>query len=654
MAVTTADLNGDGRPDLIVDLQNAYQGHYIQLLINNGAAGFVDETPDRMPQSTADDGRWIHSVKAVDLNGDGYVDLIARNGQYPPIFLNDGTGHFVNLPASFLDYGGWGTPWFVALNPIDANGDGRMDLIADFVNGEMFLFTQQDPGPSQTGTESADALLGDGSSETLSGAGGDDVIFGGAGADVISGGGGADTMVGGAGNDTMSGGVGDDIYVVADAGDVVIEDSAGGTDLVRSSISATLGANVENLMLTGATAINGLGNALANILSGNSGANSLSGLGGDDLLEGGAGNDTLSGGDGVDTASYASAGSAVAVSLALAGAQATGGAGSDTLGTIENLVGSAFNDTLTGNGGGNVIGGGAGNDTIDGGGGADTLIGGLGDDRFYIDNAGDTLTELAGQGDDIAFVLGTYTIAQGASVETPVALNQASTDALILTGNEFGQSLYGNLGDNYLNGGQGADHLVGLAGNDNLLGGTGADHMEGGVGNDVYYVDEAGDLITELAGEGDDTVVATASYALGSGVSIEVLSTEQSTAPINVTGNELAQTIYGNPGNNILTGMGGADYMLGGAGNDKYYVDTSDFIGEAVGGGDDWIFVASSYTLGAGNEIETLVAVNQDRPTRSISPATNSARACTAAREPTSSMAARATTISSAWAATTF
>ncbi|MEP7129865.1 MAG: VCBS repeat-containing protein [Sphingomicrobium sp.] len=108
VAVTTADLNGDGWLDLIVDLENAYQAHYIQLLINDGAGGFVDETPDRLPQSTADDGRWIHSVQAVDLNGDGYVDLIARNGQYPPIFLNDGTGHFVNLPASFLDYGGRG------------------------------------------------------------------------------------------------------------------------------------------------------------------------------------------------------------------------------------------------------------------------------------------------------------------------------------------------------------------------------------------------------------------------------------------------------------------------------------------------------------------------------------------------------------------
>jgi Ca2+-binding RTX toxin-like protein len=240
------------------------------------------------------------------------------------------------------------------------------------------------------------------------------------------------------------------------------------------------------------------------------------------------------------------------------------------------------------------------------------MIGGLGDDRYYIADAGDVVTELGGEGDDMVFVLGTYTLEQGVSIETLVALNQSSTEPLVLTGNEYGQSLYGNLGDNYLNGGQGNDYLVGLAGNDSLLGGTGADHLQGGTGNDVYYVDQAGDLVTELAGEGNDIVVATASYTLGAGASIETMSAEQTTAAINLTGNELAQSLYGNAGDNILTGMGGADYLVGGAGNDKYYVDVSDFIGENVGGGDDWIFVATSYTLREGNEIETLVAVNQD------------------------------------------
>jgi serralysin len=279
---------------------------------------------------------------------------------------------------------------------------------------------------------------------------------------------------------------------------------------------------------------------------------------------------------------------------------------------IENAIGGSGNDTFYGNSAANHLTGNAGNDTLDGGAGADVMTGGLGDDRYYIDNAGDTIVEAANQGDDIAFVLGTYTLAQGVSVETLVALNQSSTDPLVLTGNEFGQSLYGNLGDNYLNGGQGNDFLVGLAGNDNLLGGTGADDMQGGTGNDVYYADQAGDRIFENVGEGSDLVVATATYTLTDGAQVETMSADPNAGNINLTGNEFAQSIYGNAGNNNITGMGGADYLVGGAGNDTYYVDPSDFIGEVVGGGDDTIVIATSYILREGNEIETLVALNQD------------------------------------------
>ncbi|HEY6661772.1 MAG TPA: M10 family metallopeptidase C-terminal domain-containing protein [Sphingomicrobium sp.] len=278
---------------------------------------------------------------------------------------------------------------------------------------------------------------------------------------------------------------------------------------------------------------------------------------------------------------------------------------------IENAIGGSGNDTLYGNAANNVLTGNAGNDTLDGGAGADMMIGGLGDDKYYIADVGDLVVEAANQGDDTTFVLGTYTLAQGVSIETLVALNQASTDPLVLTGNDFGQSLYGNLGNNYLNGGQGNDFLVGLAGNDNLLGGTGADNMQGGVGNDVYYVDQSGDQIFENAGEGDDIAVATASWTLTAGASVETLSADPGAGNINLTGNDLAQSLYGNSGNNVLTGNGGADYMVGGAGNDTYYVDPSDFIAEDVGGGDDSIVIATSYILREGNEIETLVALNQ-------------------------------------------
>ena len=96
----------------------------------------------------------------------------------------------------------------------------------------------------------------------------------------------------GAGADTMAGGLGNDTYVVDNVGDVVIENASEGTDTVLAAISYTLGANVENLTLTGSANINGTGNALANILTGNSGDNVLDGGAGADTMAGGLGNDT--------------------------------------------------------------------------------------------------------------------------------------------------------------------------------------------------------------------------------------------------------------------------------------------------------------------------------------------------------------------------
>ncbi|WP_114946578.1 glycoside hydrolase family 113 [Microvirga calopogonii] len=141
------------------------------------------------------------------------------------------------------------------------------------------------------GTANTDKLDGGYHNDTLNGAGGNDILWGGAGNDVMSGGDGADAMTGGDGDDT---------YSVDAAGDKVIEAVSGGTDLVISTVSLALSANVENLALSGTGALLGTGNELANTITGNSGANGLSSGGGDDRLIGEAGKDTLKGEAGND------------------------------------------------------------------------------------------------------------------------------------------------------------------------------------------------------------------------------------------------------------------------------------------------------------------------------------------------------------------
>src|SRR4029079_9879197 len=127
----------------------------------------------------------------------------------------------------------------------------------------------------------------------------------------------------------------------------------------------------------------------------------LTGDGADNIIEGGAGNDLLSGGAnaaGGDAASYAHAAAGVTVSLAIATAQNTIGAGKDTLTGFENLIGSAFADTLTGDNAANLLTGLGGDDTIDGGASGDTMRGGLGNDSYVVDNAGDIVDETGGGG----------------------------------------------------------------------------------------------------------------------------------------------------------------------------------------------------------------------------------------------------------------
>ncbi|MFO1378176.1 MAG: calcium-binding protein [Steroidobacteraceae bacterium] len=417
----------------------------------------------------------------------------------------------------------------------------------------------------------------------------DNLLTGNSGVNTLTGLGGNDTLNGGTGADTLIGGAGNDLYVVDNAGDVVTESAGAGTDLVQASVTYTLSAEVENLTLTGSSAISGTGNALNNVLTGNSGANTLTGAAGNDILDGGSGNDTLVGGAGDDTFIVNATGDVVTENA---------GEGTDTIqsavtytasANVENLVltgTSAIN--ATGNTLNNVLTGNTGNNTLSGGTGADTMTGGAGNDTYVVDDAGDVVTELAGEGVDT--VQSGITYALGSEVEN---LTLTGTTAINGTGNGLANVLTGNTANNTLTGG---------AGNDTLDGGAGNDTMVGGTGDDIYTVNVATDVVTENAGEGTDTVNSSVTLTLAANV--ENLTLTGSSA-INGTGNALNNALTGNSGANTLDGGTGTDSMTGGSGNDIYVVDNAgDVVTELAGGGTDTVQTGLTYTLGA--DVENL------------------------------------------------
>lgn len=385
---------------------------------------------------------------------------------------------------------------------------------------------------------------------------------------------GHDTLQGGGGNDTLIGGTGDDTYEIDGLSDIVQETLGEGNDTVRASVSYRLGDHLENLLLTGALSINATGNASANTLTGNAANNLLDGQGGADTLQGGAGDDTyivdhvgdvLSelDNEGTDTVR-----STVSYQLgaALENLTLTG------LGST-NATGNSANNVLTGNDAANVL---------DGGAGADTLVGGNGDDRYAVDDAGDVVTELASGGSDTVSASVSYQLRE--QVENLVLTGALNINA---TGNADANVLTGNTGANVLDGG------------------AGADTMAGGLGDDVYGVDNSADVVSELVGEGVDTVRSSISYLLAESLeNLELLGSSD----LNGTGNGSANRITGNAGANTLDGQGGADTLAGGAGDDSYVVDhVGDVITELADEGTDTVRSTVSYQLGAALENLTLV-----------------------------------------------
>jgi Ca2+-binding RTX toxin-like protein len=413
----------------------------------------------------------------------------------------------------------------------------------------------------------------------------------------MRGGDGNDYLQGTYGNDTLNGGTGNDTASFVTA----FSNTATGV-----TVNLNTQGVAQNTGAAGTDTLVGIENLVGSQFN-----DTLTGDGNDNVIEGGNGSDTLVGGGGTDTASYAGATTGVTVSLGLQGAiQNTVGAGSDNLSGFENLRGSAFNDSLTGDAGANLISGGAGNDTLSPGtttvGISDVLDGGDGSDTAsFAFSAPDISATLYAGADGVAVTQGNgFQIATLRNIEN---LTGGSGND-ILTGDSNANVIEGGLGNDFLDGGDGIDTVsftgstaatVNLAittaqntgfGNDtitnfeNVRTGSGADNVTGNEGDNVFF-DGGGNDIYNGAGGSDtvdysgatstvtvnlNTVAAQNTGTYGGSDTITNIENVVGAAAFanSLNGNALGNRFTGGSAADVMQGNSGDDYLIGAAGND--------------------------------------------------------------------------------------
>ncbi|WP_417520096.1 Ig-like domain-containing protein, partial [Minwuia sp.] len=472
-----------------------------------------------------------------NLIGSGFADTLSGSGGANILDGGDGDDLLAGGPGADSLIGGNGSD---AANYAASNAAVSVDLSAgigsgghadgDSLNGVENLFGSLHDD-TLTGDDDANLLVGNGGNDSLRGALGDD------------------TLLGGQGADTLNGGNGTDLVDYSTSGAAVQVDLGSGTGAGGLAEGDVLN-NIEIL----------IGTAFGDVLEGDADSNVLTGGNGDDTLQGRSGEDTLQGGDGFDLASYADSGSAVSVDL-VAGSGSAGQAIGDVLTDIEGLIGSGFNDTLSGNGSANDISGGAGGDGISAGGGDDTVDGGDGLDTISGGFGNDSL--IGADNDDV------------------------------LNGNEGNDSLFGGNGSDTLNGGQDDDLLEGRNGADSLEGDLGNDTLDGGDGNDTLRGNEGDDELSGFFGQD----------SLFGGDGADTLDGE---------GGD--DTLFGGAGADLLragaddSNAFGDDLLFGGAGNDTLDAEFSN-VGTRLHGdnGDDLLIAGlesdrTVYDGGSGND----------------------------------------------------
>jgi Ca2+-binding RTX toxin-like protein len=531
----------------------------------------------------------IYATSGIDaLNGDDGNDTIYAGGGDDNVKGGDGNDQLFGESGNDVLDGGAGDD---SIDGGDGADTASYESATSGVTVDLAIATAQNTGGSGFDTLSAidhlrgsnfnDELRGNEFNNLLEGLGGNDVLVGGDGDDALDGGAGDDTLDGGNGADQLDGGTGFDFVTYANS-------TAGVTVNLSDGLTPESGGSAEGDILTFSSGgsvvrtVEGIiGSAFDDVLTaddlgmefwGGDGNDQLIGGAGNDTLRGGTGGDVLTGGAGSDTASYVDSGAAVTVNLAT-GLSAGGDAEGDTISSIENLVGSNFDDTLTGDAGANQLVGNAGNDVLDGGDGNDTLRGGAGadiltggagnDSASYSDSAAAVSVNLA-----ILFAAGGD--AEGDIIGGIENLFGSSFDDM-LTGDAGANQLTGNEGNDTLNGGAGNDTLLGNAGNDTLDGGDGNDSLRGGAGADILI----GGLNTDTASYLDATAAVTVNLLTGvhtgdaagdtfSGIEQFSLSSFNDT----FTGGAASEVVFGNAGNDTLNGGDGNDILLGSAGAD--------------------------------------------------------------------------------------
>ena len=362
---------------------------------------------------------------------------------------------------------------------------------------------------------------------------------------------GNDTLVAGTGIVTMVGGSGNDTFVVNNAADQISVATAKTGNVVQSSVSYTLGANLQNLTGVGWDDLVLTGNNLSNKLVANDAF---------DTLISGTGVTTMVGGSAADVFVVNNSSDVISVSNPDPGDLVQSSVTYTLASKLKTLTGIGSSSIkLTGNTLADVITANAAGDTLVAGTGLATLIGGAGNDTFVINNVADVIQTTAGAGIDTEQTSVSTTLADNI---TNLTASSGST-ALTLRGNSLNGTITAN---------SGADTLIAGSGNQTLTSGSGIDSMVGGAGIDTFIVNNSADTISVATVNAGNVVKTNFSYVLPANL---LNLTALGTNAVTLTGNTLADTLTANGGNDTLISGSGIDTMVGGAGNVTFVVNNS-------------------------------------------------------------------------------